>query len=121
MNKKGQSLITFVIILPIIILLFGMIIELSLITYHKRKIISVTKTIIANCIEEDKKNDIMELYDRNGIKVQDLEIDYTNGLHLMLTSNVESFLGEIIGQDEYEIKVDLRGYQENNKIYYEKG
>jgi len=51
MNKHGQTLVTFVILLPVIFLLIGYIIEISIIGYHKSKINSVTKSIIANCID----------------------------------------------------------------------
>lgn len=120
-NNKGQSLVTFIIVLPLILVIFGMLIELSLISYHKTKIISVTKSIIANSIEDAQKDDIIMLYDKNDIKVDDIDVDTTSGLEIKLVSSIESFIGNIIGNDSYQIEVNIKGYQKDNKIYYEKG
>jgi len=121
MNKHGQTLVTFVILLPVIFLLIGYIIEISIIGYHKSKINSVTKSIIANCIDECEKDDIILLYDKNDIKIDNVNIYKASGLRVSFTSKVDSFLGSIIGKDSYNIKFDIKEYHENNKIKYEKG
>lgn len=120
-NKKGQALVAFVIILPIIFLLLGMVIEFSLIAYHKSKITSVTKSIIANSIEDAQKDDIIMLYDKNGIDVIKLDLITGDGLSIDLEANVDSFLGDIVGKNNYKIKIKIHGYQKDNKVYYEKG
>lgn len=121
MNKKGQSLVMFVLILPIIIFLLGYVIEVCIIGYNKIKITSVTKSIIANCIDECEKDDIMVLYNKNDIKVDNLETDKTLGLKIKLESHIESFLGSVIGKDNYQITISIEGIKENDKIKYEKG
>ena len=120
-NNKGQSLVTFIMILPLILIVFGIVIELGMISYHKIRITSVTKSIIANSIEDTKKNDIIMLYDKNDIKVDSIDIDTTSGVQINLVSSIDSFIGDIIGKDSYQIKVNIKGYKKDNKIYYEKG
>ena len=121
LNKKGQSLVTFIIIMPLVLILLGMIIELSLITYYKARTISITKSIIANCIEDGQKNDIIMLYDKNDINVKDIDVNTTKGLEIKLVSSIDSFLGSVIGTDSYKLEINIKGYQKDNKIYYEKG
>lgn len=121
MNNKGQSLVMFILLLPIIIMLFGYLIEISIIAYTKVKVSSVTKSIIANCIDECEKDDIILLYDKNDITVDDLEVDNTSGFRISLKSSTKSFLGSLIGKDKYLIDIDIKGIKENNKIKYEKG
>lgn len=121
LNKNGQSLITFIIILPVILIMLGIVIELGLINYHKTKIISVTKTIIANSIEDAKKDDIILLYDKNDIKVDDLVVDSSSGVRIRFITKIDSFLGDIIGKENYVVNIDIKGNKENNKVYYEKG
>ncbi|MBE6155736.1 MAG: hypothetical protein E7164_03160 [Firmicutes bacterium] len=116
LNKHGQSLVTFIILLPLILLLFGLGIEKAYVSYQKNKLISVTKSIIANSIEEKDKNDIILLYDKNDIGVSNLVIDGSYGLKVSFVSNVDSFLGK-----KYEVKISILGYEENGKIYYKKG
>lgn len=120
-NKKGQALVCFVIILPIILILFGYLIEVVIISYNKSKIVSVTKSIIANCIDDCEKNDIIILYKDNNIILEDIDVDRTLGLRIKLKTTVESNLGSIIGKDNYILEVDIKGIKENNKIKYEKG
>lgn len=121
MNKKGGVLVTFIILIPILILLIGYVIELSTIGYQKKKITSVTKSIIANCIDECKKDDIIILYDKNSIYVENITIENGSYLRIKLDSKISSFMGNIIGKDEYIISIDIKGYKENNQIKYEKG
>lgn len=116
MNNKGQSLVAFIIVLPLILFILGVVIELGYIGYEKNRIMSVTKSIIANAIEEDKKNDIIILYDKNDIKVDDLKVNFDKGVLITGKVKVTGILGK-----EHEININILGYKKNNKMYYEKG
>lgn len=119
-NKHGQVLITFVIMIPLLLLLIATLIELSVISYNKKRLYSLTKTIIASCIENPDKNDIIKLYNKNGIE-DDIEVILDDGLEIKFDHQLDSYLGKIVGQDQYEITIDLIGKKENNKIIYTKG
>lgn len=121
LNNKGQSLVMFVILMPIILLSLGLGIEVALISYNKIKISSVTKSILANCIDRCEKNDIIELYNKNDIMIDNLQIDISDGMKISGETKFKSFIAEIIGIEEHTMKIELRGYLNNNKIYYEKG
>lgn len=121
MNKKGGVLVTFIILIPVLILLIGYVIELSMIGYQKKKITSVTKSIIANCIDECEKDDIIILYDKNSIHIENISVENGSYLRIKLDSKISSFMGNIIGKDEYIISIDIKGYKDNNQIKYEKG
>ena len=128
MNNKGQSLVTFVILIPLLLIVCGMVIEFANISYQKHQLTSVTKTIISSIITTDKmldnelKNDIIKLYNDNNIKVDDLLVESNNYLKINATAHADSFLGKIINKDYYEIKVSLIGeINENNKLVFKKG
>ena len=89
MNKKGQSLVLFIIILPIILFLFGLLIERVYLTYQKQKLYSITKTIIALSIERNEKNDIINLYKDNNIVLENIEIDGSSGLKIIASEKVQ--------------------------------
>ena len=120
LNKHGQSLIIFIIIMPLLILLLGGIIEISIISYQKKHLTSLTKTIIASCIASKEKNDIISLYNKNGV-YEDIEIFTSDGLEIKFTGKAKSFLGKIVKKDNYSIQIDILGKMENDKIIYEKG
>ncbi len=128
MNNKGQSLVTFVIILPILLIVCGMVLEFSNIAYQKHHLTSVTKTIISSILTTDKsidndlKNDIIKLYNDNNIKVDDLFIEENNYLKIKAKLRIDSFLGKIIRKDYYDIDISLIGeLNENNKVIFKKG
>lgn len=117
MNKKGQSLVIFIIILPIILLLFGLLIERVYLTYQKQKLYSVTKTIIAFSIERNDKNDIINLYKDNNIVLENIEIEDDNGLKIIASEKVPS----IIKKEDYIIEVNIKGVKKEDKIIYQRG
>ncbi|MDD5865821.1 MAG: hypothetical protein PUD07_05020 [bacterium] len=117
MNKKGQSLVIFIIILPIILLLFGLLIERVYLTYQKQKLYSVTKTIIAFSIERNDKNDIINLYKDNNIVLENIEIEDDNGLKIIASEKVPS----LIKKEDYIIEVNIKGVKKEDKIIYQRG
>lgn len=121
MNKRGQMLVTFIIIVPVLLILLGVAIELSYVSYNKKRVNSITKCIILNCIDSTEKNDIIELYDKNNIEYDTLDIDYNDGITINLTSKLDSLLGNIIGKKEYLLKISIHGYKDGQKLKYEKG
>ena len=120
MKNNGQALITFIIFLPIIIIILGSVIEVSIINYSKHKLISLTKSIIASTIESKNKNDIILLYNKNNIDT-DFDIIYDDGIEIIFNYEINSFLGKIINKDYYNIYIDIKGKKYNNQIIYEKG
>ena len=120
-NNKGQSLVLFVIVMPIILILFGYMIEIAFMGYSKQKIVSVTKSIIANCIDDCQKDDIILLYNDNNIKLEAISISRVKGLSINADVEVDSFIGKIIGKDNYILNINLLGYKDNKKLNFEKG
>lgn len=122
MNKNGQVLVLFIIMIPILLLLFGYIIETSIIAYENEKYLSNTKTIIASTIEEKEKDDIIRLYDDNNLEYKKLDIYKDNDeLKIDITYEINSFLGKIINKEKYEKNLVIIGYKKDNKIKYKKG
>lgn len=121
MNKKGQSLVLFVILLPIMLIILSGIIELSIVGYEKISLESVTKTILKNSIDSNSKDDIIELYRINGVEYDDLIINYDNGLTIEINKTVDSFMGKIINKSNYKISVKLSALKENDEIVVKKG
>lgn len=115
MNKHGQVLVTFVIMIPLILLLISVLIELSLISYNKHHLYSLTKTIIASCIDNPNKNDIINLYNKNGID-DEIDVNLSDGIEVSFNHKIEGFF-----KKEYDIKIDIVGKKSGDKIIYTKG
>ncbi len=128
MNNKGQSLTLFIIIVPLLVLLCGVVIELANLAYNKHRVLSVTKTIINNILlsdkklDENQKDDIIKMYNDNDIVVDDLFIE-NNGTELKITGTykTDSILGRLIKKDYYIIEKNIKGVLENDKVTFIKG
>ena len=123
MNNKGQSLATFIIILPIIVLLLVLVLDYGLMSVEKRNITSDIKTSIKyglnNLENSNNSNDIKELIYKNidQNKIKKLDIDITNNsVSIDIIVKYDSIF-KIINN---EIKLSYIGTIENNKIEVKK-
>lgn len=121
MNNKGQSLVLCVIIMPIILLAFLVVIEKMNIAYNNRKLLTITKEAIANCIDSCEKNDIIDLYDRNNIDLDSIDIKKSDVIEIIVKAKVKNNIKSLVKKEDYKIKLDLIGKIEDEKLKYEKG
>ncbi len=118
MNKKGQTLILFVVLLPIFLLLMAFVVDTGLILQENTKCKSTLKTIIKttynNRYEENYQEQIKELVEKNVLPTDNLIIEVQDDVvGLQNTYEKESIFGAIIGIKEYKIKVSVKGKVEN--------
>ena len=95
MNKKGQTLILFVILIPILLGLCALVIDVGLIVNEEVKLKEVSKSIIASTISEVSIEEIKRLYQENDIPINNLKLE------------VDPY--EIRVQNEYEIEISAAG------------
>lgn len=95
LNKKGQTLIMFIILLPILIGITAFVIDYGIIVYEKDK--------LSNLIElaHDENKDIDSILKLNDIK--DYEKKEKNNCYT-ITYYKDSLFGSIVGIKEYKIK-----------------
>jgi len=111
MNRNGQTLILFLILIPILLLFAAFVIDLGIVTHEQLKLSKVTKLALNQCdlaqdSEENKKR-IEKIYQENDILIEQLEIVQTKqGLRIQNSYTIESIFGKIIGLHEYLIQVD---------------
>lgn len=72
MNKKGQALVEFIIILPIIIFILFMIIDYGIISYNKQKLENIVTDIVKMKSNSEPDEEIKKF-----IKSNDKEINVT--------------------------------------------
>ena len=121
MNRKGQTLVIFIVILPLIILGFSFLVDTGLMYIGKTKLISTCKTLISDYYDKEFTNeDIKEYLDNNHILYDDYEINRKdNNLVIKVDGKIKSIFGKLIGKEEYPIKVQLTGTKEDTKLKFE--
>lgn len=120
MNKKGQTLGLFVILIPILLILGALVIDVGVVINSKVKAKEVAKTIIRenfNNLDEEK---VKMIFSNNKISIKNLEISKSNDrINIKNKYEVDSILGSIIGIKSYKVKIDLTGIKKNEKIIFE--
>lgn len=104
MNRKGQALVEFVLILPIFILLLFSIIDFGMIFSKKNELENISVDVVEMFKNNDNVNDINSLYPNVNI-VTDSDDKYTR---VMISSDVEvmtPLLNRVLG-DVYIVKVE---------------
>ena len=121
MNKKGQVLVLFIIILPLMIMMFAIIVDMGVVMNAHNHLESVTRMAIKNVFDKnEKRQNIEKLMVQNDVLTNNLEVNILdNEINIKNKIEVDSIFGKIIGIDKYDIKVDLTGYKENGKILIE--
>lgn len=121
LNNSGQTLIMFVILVPVIILLMALVIDISYLYRENARLESTTKNIIKNLYDNKDSSNINEmviqLYQKNEIDTKKLKVNIENE-HFKITNEykIDSIFGKIIGLKKYEVKISMRGYLKDSKL-----
>lgn len=119
MNKKGQTLIIFVILIPIIMAIFALVIDIGLMTYENVKLKNTTKTILKEGLKNNDLNEnyLKKMLLKNGINCDNLKIyDDDNKFTIYNQYFISSMFGKILGIKEYEVNVKAEVTKETNSI-----
>lgn len=119
MNKKGQTLVLFIIFIPILLLLAAFIIDTGVIIHESTRLKAVTKTVLNDIYYKENKSEEMtlQLLKKNDIDVSNAIVVITDEeISIKNTYDIESVFGKIIGIDKYNIKADFKAKEVNNKL-----
>lgn len=121
LNNKGQTLIMFILLIPLILVIMALVIDTSFVYKEKIKFQSVTKTIMKTTYENKDATDfndkIINLYKKNGIDINNMVIKVNSGnVFIKNQAKVKSIFGNIIGIKNYEVKFSYKIYKENESI-----
>ena len=104
LNNKGQTLIMFILLIPLILVIMALVIDTSFVYKEKIKFQSVTKTIMKTTYE---KKDATDFNDKiiNAQRVYNL-LDYKPEYIYKLSSNIED-VEDIRMKEYFEDVIDL--------------
>lgn len=117
MNNKGQSLVIFIIIIPVIFIVFSFLYDYAYIINGQNKYENVTRTILNSTLEEDK---IVDLYKQNGYKVDDFKYKKENDkVYIQNSYKIKSVFGNIVNLKNYTVSINYVVINSNNGIIIE--
>ncbi len=117
-NKKGQTLILFIILIPLILGVLAMVVDVGLLVSKNSNLKEVTKIVIRDSLKNDlQEEEIEDLFIENKIDISNLELDIEKDkIKVKNKIEIDSIFGAIIGLKKYTIKIDMIGYKDSNKI-----
>ena len=99
-NNKGQSLIMFIIFLPIILMTFALIVDVAFMYHAKIKGNDLLK------FAKKENLDIKEYFKLNDINVENIETSRNDkGSCVIINYKIDSIFGSLIGYKDYEVEI----------------
>ncbi len=120
-NNRGQTLVVFILLLPILLMIAAIIIDSGILFNEKRKIDNTVKEALTYGInhitEEEVINNIKKLINKNISDIQKLDVEINNNIIIIeLKKTKESIFSFIFGKNSHDIEANYRGYKDNNDI-----
>lgn len=122
MNKNGQTLIIFVILIPIIILMLAVVVDVGLYTYEFHRTRGIIDTGIEEYFltsDEHKIKDILEL---NDVSTEHLIVSFDKDVvDVKIEYKMDSLFGKIIRLDSYDVIIYRTGIFSEGKVIKKEG
>ena len=113
MNKKGQTLVLFVFLIPIIILLFIKVFDYGLTSIYKNKAVTIIKESISYGLNNPNESEIKDYLNNNLDNIDKLEIIINEKITINIVLKPKYIFNNVI-------KLSYTGYKINNEIRIEK-
>ena len=120
MNNKGQSLISFVLIVPIILLILFMVYDIGNMVLLKGQLDNINYLVIDYGLDKlddiDLNNKLTEMINKNKDDIDKIEININDGeIKILLEDKIENKLSLINKFDVLDIKSNYIGYIQDDK------
>ncbi len=122
MNKKGQTLILFVILIPILVTITAIVVDVGTLEFTYQKLKGIVDESIKEYYLKDGRSSMEATLDYNDISKELYEISLDdNEVNVYLTYEMDSIFGRLINISSYEIIVNRQGRMEIDQIIIEEG
>ena len=121
MNNKGQTLIIFVILIPILILVAALVVDTGLMTFKKERYRGIIENGIEEYFDTGNVEETEKIFSLNDIPKEEYTIIVQeNQIEVSLNTSIEAIFGKIINIEEYEIKMNYVGTKEGERVIINK-
>ncbi len=117
MDKKGQTLIIFVILIPIIITMIALVVDIGLMTYEFQRARGIIDDSIREYFTSYDTNEINKMLELNDIPTMNLKVNGNmEEMEVELNYKIDAIFGKIINFSEYEISLHRIGKKKSEKV-----
>ncbi len=121
LNNKGQSLVMFILIMPILLFIMVLVIDIGNILGEKQELNNVNEMVInygLDNISTIDENKLVSMINLNTKKMKNIEVEISNEqIKITLKKDVNSLISQVFNIKKYEIVSSYVGkFRENKKI-----
>lgn len=119
MNNKGQTLVIFVLLLPLFLILLAYIVDTSILFYEKNRLDDINKMVIDYKMYHIEANEekIHTYILKNDKEIRIKKINMNDEkIEIYLSKKIKSLFGRIIGFNSYDITSSYRGMIDKKEI-----
>ena len=121
MNKRGQTLIIFVMLIPIILTMAALVIDVGLLYYKKNEYTGIFEESIKEYFKDEDLTSALETLTLNGVSLDDVLVSATDEtISVILDTKVDSIFGKVIRINDYEIKIARVGTKDKERVIIKK-
>ena len=119
LNNKGQSLVLFIVVLPILLFILVLVIDIGRVIVLKQELDNINKIVLDygldNLDKEDYNNEMIKLIKLNNNDIEDINI-YLNGekLYVELGMDTDGVLSGLMNISVFDIRSSYVGYIDDN-------
>lgn len=126
MNRKGQVLVFFVILIPIFLTIAAFAIDLGYNYYQSNALNNLNKMVLKYGIKNIEKPNVrtkmIDLIYKNNKKIDEYDLVIEkNKITLVLKESIDSIFGKVINIKMYYLTSKYRAYYKNDVLIIEKG
>lgn len=121
MNKRGQTLIIFVMLIPVILTMAALVIDVGLLYYKKNEYMGIVEESIKEYFKNEDLTSALETLTLNGVSLDDVLVSATDEtISVTLDTKVDSIFGKVIRINDYEIKIARVGTKDKERVIIKK-
>lgn len=121
MNKRGQTLIIFVMLIPVILTMAALVIDVGLLYYKKNEYTGIVEESIKEYFKNEDLTSALETLTLNGVSLDDVLVSATDEtISVTLDTKVDSIFGKVIRINDYEIKIARVGTKDKERVIIKK-
>lgn len=128
MNNKGQTLVMFILVLPLLLIILSLTIDVGLLSLEKKKIENTVKSAMKyelNSSEtnmEVSKNRLINTITKsiNDIKIKTVEITNDKIIIVSITKEYKGIFSKILKNSIFDIDLTFKGFKNGTDIIIKK-
>ncbi len=121
MNNKGQTLIMFIILIPVFLILTAIIVDVGIIEHSYQKYKGIVDESIKEFFLNNGTDSLEKTLSYNMIPKENYEIVVEDDtVTVLVKSKIDSIFGKLININDYEINVNRIGKIKDGNIIIEK-